>query len=123
VPSDVGHRRARSAVLATSAFTLACCAPARAQDLSGRSSGRNADDVHKITDGVRRARARAHAKINQGLTCVLPQLMRLGATWSTGREAAERQALEAAMSELKSAQGASVRGSQAQCGGHPRAPR
>jgi hypothetical protein len=35
--------------------------------------------------------------------------MRLGATWSSGREAAERQALEAAMSELKSAQGASVR--------------
>jgi hypothetical protein len=38
--------------------------------------------------------------------------MRLGATWSTGREAAERQALESAMSELKSAQGASVRGTQ-----------
>ena len=45
----------------------------------------------------------------QGLTGFPRQLMRLGATWSSGREAAERQALEAAMSELKSAQGASVR--------------
>jgi hypothetical protein len=68
--------------------------------------------VHKITDGVRRAGAGLCAKIEQGLTCVSPQLMRLGATWSTGREAAERQALESAMSELKSAQGASVRGTQ-----------
>jgi hypothetical protein len=69
--------------------------------------------VHKITDGVRRAGAGRCAKIaEQGLTCVSPQLMRLGATWSTGREAAERQALESAMSELKSAQGASVRGTQ-----------
>lgn len=93
---------------------LASRAPVRAQDLSGRSSGRNADDVHKITDGVRRVGAGVRAKIKQGLTCVSPQLMRLGATWSTGREASERQALEAAMSELKSAQGASVRGTQSE---------
>lgn len=47
------------------------CAPAHAQDLSGRSSGRNADDVHKITDGVRFLNLSVSCPHLQGLTCVL----------------------------------------------------